>query len=216
MRPRRDERRAPPRPTDTAGPRQRTAPAPASGSSVPSAARAATSARRSSPAPSSPARYRPARTFSPSPWTSRPEHIVVGQMIYQSLQSADPLQRLAPQRHGRPEAILPSHCARQQGAGQKVLVDLDRRRGCWGADARWTPPPGPFPKGQGEKASLLPRSRSALRRGPGGGVAPNTASSPTRSPAPAAPPPAAAGSPAPRAGPSRQSPARRASPPAAC
>ena len=37
------------------------------------------------------------------------QHIVVGQMVDQRSEPADPLQRLPPQHHGGPQAVLPPH-----------------------------------------------------------------------------------------------------------
>ena len=54
------------------------------------------------------------------------EHVVVGQMVHQGGEAADPLQRLPPQHHGGAEAVLPPHGARQQRAGEEVVVDLHR------------------------------------------------------------------------------------------
>ena len=139
------------------------------------------------------------------------EHVVVGQVVHQGGEAADPLQRLPPQHHGGAEAVLPPHGARQQGAGEEVVVDLH------GAEAATAPSPNPLPQGEGERRYSLPLP---LREGVGGRgpwpEAPYRPSSPAPHLAPPAPRPAAAASPAPRAHPNRRSPARRASPPAAC
>ena len=77
----------------------------------------------------------------PKPLHQPAEHVVVSQMIHQRGKSADPFQRLPPQRHGGPEAVLPSHRPRQQRAGEEVLVDLQR------AQAHHARPPLPCGRG---------------------------------------------------------------------
>ena len=88
------------------------------------------------------------------------EHVVVGQVVHQGGEPSDPLQRLPPEHHGGAETVLPPHGARQQGAGEEVVVDLH------GTERGNGPlPPTPSRKGRGRRY----RSPSPCGRGSGGG-----------------------------------------------
>ena len=100
--------------------------APATGWCAPSAVRGGTGRAAASPAPSSPARWRPGarqplRAHQPA------QHVVVGQMVDQRREPADRGQRLAAQRHRGAEAVLPAERAGHQRAGQEAVGDRGRR-----------------------------------------------------------------------------------------